>query len=68
VEDPAIHRVETAILDVPLVRPHRFARTGMDVQPILLVTVTTRGGATGVGEGVVPGGPWWGGESVEPCS
>jgi muconate cycloisomerase len=65
VEDLAIDRVETAILDVPLVRPHRFARTGMDAQPILLVTITTRGGATGVGEGVVPGGPWWGGESVE---
>jgi muconate cycloisomerase len=65
VEELAIDRVETAILDVPLVRPHRFARTGMDAQPILLVTVTTRGGATGVGEGVVPGGPWWGGESVE---
>ena len=37
----------------------------MEAQPILLVTVTTRGGVSGVGEGVVPGGPWWGGESVE---
>jgi muconate cycloisomerase len=63
--DLTIERVETAILDVPLRRPHRFARTGMDAQPILLVTVTTRDGARGVGEGVVPGGPWWGGESVE---
>jgi muconate cycloisomerase len=64
-DDLTIERVETAILDVPLRRPHRFARTGMDAQPILLVTLTTRGGARGVGEGVVPGGPWWGGESVE---
>lgn len=64
-DDLTIERVETAILDVPLRRPHRFARTGMDAQPILLVTLTTRGGAAGVGEGVVPGGPWWGGESVE---
>jgi muconate cycloisomerase len=63
--DLTIERVETAIIDVPLRRPHRFARTGMDAQPILLVTLTTRGGARGVGEGVVPGGPWWGGESVE---
>ena len=63
--DLVIDRVETAILDVPLVRPHRFARTGMAAQPILLVTLTTRGGVRGVGEGVVPGGPWWGGESVE---
>lgn len=63
--DLTIERVRTTILDVPLIRPHRFARTGMDAQPILLVTLTTRGGATGTGEGVVPGGPWWGGESVE---
>src|SRR4051812_11572328 len=63
--DLAIDRVQTAILDVPLIRPHRFARTGMEAQPILLVTVTTRGAAQGIGEGTVPGGPWWGGESVE---
>jgi muconate cycloisomerase len=63
--DLAIDRVQTAILDVPLRRAHRFARTGMDAQPLLLVTLTTRGGVSGTGEGVVPGGPWWGGESVE---
>jgi muconate cycloisomerase len=60
-----IDRVQTAILDVPLVRPHRFARASMHAQPLLLVTLTTAGGARGTGEGVVPGGPWWGGESVE---
>ncbi|MGW4528935.1 muconate/chloromuconate family cycloisomerase [Amycolatopsis sp. NPDC004378] len=63
--DLGIERVETVLLDVPLRRPHRFARTGMAAQPVLLVFVRTRGGAVGVGEGVVPGGPWWGGESVE---
>ncbi|GAB3167008.1 muconate/chloromuconate family cycloisomerase [Amycolatopsis stemonae] len=63
--DLGIERVETVLLDVPLRRPHRFARTGMAAQPVLLVFVSTRGGAVGVGEGVVPGGPWWGGESVE---
>ncbi|VVJ18403.1 Muconate cycloisomerase (EC [Amycolatopsis camponoti] len=63
--DLAIERVETVLLDVPLRRPHRFARTGMAAQPVLLVFVHTRGGVIGVGEGVVPGGPWWGGESVE---
>jgi muconate cycloisomerase len=60
-----IDRVQTTILDVPLVRPHRFARTSMHAQPLLLVTLTTVGGVRGTGEGVVPGGPWWGGESVE---
>lgn len=63
--DLCIERVETVVLDVPLRRAHRFARVGMDVQPVLLVFVRTAGGLTGVGEGVVPGGPWWGGESVE---
>ncbi|TNM67602.1 chloromuconate cycloisomerase [Streptomyces sp. NP160] len=63
--DLTIDRVQTRLLDVPLVRPHRFARTGMTAQPVMLLTITTSGGATGTGEGVVPGGPWWGGESVE---
>lgn len=63
--DLRIDRVETVVLDVPLRRAHRFARTGMEAQPVLLVFVRTSGGVTGVGEGVVPGGPWWGGESVE---
>jgi muconate cycloisomerase len=63
--DLAIERVETVLLDVPLRRPHRFARVSMDAQPVCLVFVRTAGGATGIGEGVVPAGPWWGGESVE---
>lgn len=63
--DLQIDRVETILLDVPLRRTHRFARVGMDTQPVLLVFLRTAGGITGVGEGVVPGGPWWGGESVE---
>lgn len=63
--DLQIDRVETVLLDVPLRRAHKFARVGMDAQPVLLVFLRTAGGATGVGEGVVPGGPWWGGESVE---
>lgn len=63
--DLSIVSVETTILDVPLVRPHTFATTSMTAQPLLLVAIRTEGGAIGYGEGVVPGGPWWGGESVE---
>ena len=63
--DLRIARVETVVLDVPLRRAHRFARASMDAQPIVLVFLRTEGGVTGVGEGVVPAGPWWGGESVE---
>ncbi|MGD7002027.1 muconate/chloromuconate family cycloisomerase [Corynebacterium halotolerans] len=63
--DLTINKVETRILDVPLFRPHGFATTTATAQPILLVTVTLENGVVGFGEGVVPGGPWWGGESVE---
>ncbi|MFC5950307.1 muconate/chloromuconate family cycloisomerase [Pseudonocardia lutea] len=63
--DLRIDRVETVIVDIPLRRAHRFARAGMHAQPVLYVFIRTAGGVTGVGEGVVPGGPWWGGESVE---
>ena len=64
-DDLRIDRVETVVVDVPLRRPHRFARASMDAQPVLYVFVRTAGGVTGTGEGVVPAGPWWGGESVE---
>ena len=63
--DLKIASVTTTIIDVPLIRPHKFATTTSEAQPILLVAVTTESGVTGYGEGVVPGGPWWGGESVE---
>lgn len=60
-----ITSVEARILDIPLIRPHRFAVAQMDTQGVLLVRVETDGGVVGWGEGVVPGGPWWGGESIE---
>lgn len=63
--DLRIDRVETVIIDIPLRLPHRFARASMDAQPVLYVFLRTAGGITGTGEGVVPAGPWWGGESVE---
>ena len=63
--DLTIERVTSRILDIPLIRPHGFATTTATAQPILLVEVTTADGVRGWGEGVVPGGPWWGGESVE---
>ena len=64
-DEMRIERVETVLVDIPLRRPHRFARASMAAQPVLYVFIRTVGGITGVGEGVVPGGPWWGGESVE---
>jgi muconate cycloisomerase len=60
-----VESVATTLVDLPLRRPHRFRDTSMDAQAVLLVRVRTRDGVVGAGEGVVPGGPWWGGESVE---
>lgn len=60
-----VDTVDTTLVDLPLQRPHQFRDTTMDVQRVLLVRVRTADGVVGAGEGVVPGGPWWGGESVE---
>jgi muconate cycloisomerase len=62
---PRVEAVQTTLVDLPLRRPHQFRDTTTDVQGVLLVRVITGDGVVGVGEGVVPGGPWWGGESVE---
>ena len=60
-----IREVTTEILDLPIRRPHRFAVQTMDHQSLVLVRVRTEDGLEGIGEGITPGGPWWGGESVE---
>ena len=60
-----VESVATTLVDLPLRRPHQFRDTSMDAQAVLLVRVRTRDGVVGAGEGVAPGGPWWGGESVE---
>jgi muconate cycloisomerase len=62
---PRVETVRTTLVDLPLRRPHQFRDATMDVQGVLVVRVITGDGVVGVGEGVVPGGPWWGGESVE---
>jgi muconate cycloisomerase len=62
---PRVEAVRTTLVDLPLRRPHQFRDSTMDFQAVLLVRVRTGDGVVGVGEGVVPGGPWWGGESVE---
>lgn len=60
-----IHSVGTTIVDLPTVRPHKFKSTTINHQSHLIARVRTEEGIEGVGEAVVPGGPWWGGESVE---
>ena len=63
--DLEVSEITTAILDIPIRRPHRFATLSINAQSTVLVRIGTGSGLAGIGEGVVPGGPWWGGESVE---
>lgn len=60
-----VESVDTAIVDLPLRRQHRFSSLTIDHQSYVLVRVRTAEGIEGIGEAVVPGGPWWGGESIE---
>jgi muconate/chloromuconate cycloisomerase len=63
--DARIRAVETLIVDLPLRRAHRHAVQTTASQPLLIVRLTTEAGVVGIGEGATPGGPWWGGDSVE---
>ncbi|XVQ07412.1 muconate cycloisomerase family protein [Spirillospora sp. CA-255316] len=60
-----IESVRTTLLDVPLIRPHKVAVTSITHQSMVIVRLRTADGVEGIGEAVVPGGPWWGGESIE---
>ena len=60
-----IESLNTTLVDVPLFRPHRFSVTSMTRQSMVIVRLRTSDGIEGIGEAVVPGGPWWGGESIE---
>ncbi|GAA1754315.1 muconate/chloromuconate family cycloisomerase [Aeromicrobium alkaliterrae] len=64
-DDLRVHSVHTTLVDLPLVRPHRFAVTSIEHQSAVIVRLRTADGIEGIGEAVVPGGPWWGGESIE---
>ena len=61
----ALESITTTIVDLPTRRPHGFANTTMGRQSLAIVEVRDGDGLVGIGEGVTPGGPWWGGESVE---
>ncbi len=65
-KEDAIRSIETVIVDVPLRRTHVHATGTHSSQSYVFVTLLTESGATGIGEGVTPGGgAFWGGESVE---
>ena len=55
--DLTIDRLETVIIDVPLRRPHRFARVTMAAQPVLLKDIPLKSGSCIAGGSEEPGGP-----------
>lgn len=64
---PAAHvvRVETRIVDLPTIRPHKLSVATMDGQTLMLVRVHCSDGVVGIGEGTTIGGLAYGGESPE---
>lgn len=60
-----VERVETFLLDLPTIRPHRLSVATMTGQTLMLVKVHCADGVTGIGEGTTIGGLAYGGESPE---
>lgn len=62
---PVVTRVETVILDLPTIRPHKLSVATMNGQVLMLVRVHCSDGIVGMGEGTTIGGLAYGGESPE---
>lgn len=60
-----VERVETVLLDLPTIRPHKLSVATMQGQVLMLVRVHCSDGIVGVGEGTTIGGLAYGGESPE---
>lgn len=60
-----IERVETVLLDLPTIRPHKLSVATMNGQTLMLVKVHCSDGIVGIGEGTTIGGLAYGGESPE---
>lgn len=62
---PVVERVETLLVDLPTIRPHKLSVTTMNGQTLMLVKIHCSDGVTGIGEGTTIGGLAYGGESPE---
>jgi muconate cycloisomerase len=57
--------IETILIDIPTIRPHRLSVTTMQVQSLLLVKITSHDGLVGWGEATTIGGLNYAEESPE---
>lgn len=62
---PVVERVETVLVDLPTIRPHKLSVATMTGQSLMLVKVHCSDGTVGIGEGTTIGGLAYGGESPE---
>lgn len=62
---PRIHAVETLLVDVPTIRPHRLSVATMNHQTLVLVRIQCSDGIEGWGEATTIGGLAYGEESPE---
>lgn len=62
---PVVERVETVLVDLPTIRPHRLSVATMTGQTLMLVKLHCSDGVTGIGEGTTIGGLAYGAESPE---
>ena len=60
-----IEKIETMLVDVPTIRPHRLSVATMNCQTLVIVRVTCADGIVGCGEGTTIGGLAYGEESPE---
>src|ERR1700753_589455 len=60
-----IERIETCLVDLPTIRPHKLSVATMFGQTLMLVRVYCSDGAAGIGEGITIGGMAYGPESPE---
>ncbi len=62
---PTVERVETLLLDLPTIRPHRLSVATMSGQTLMLVRLYCSDGVVGIGEGTTIAGLAYGAESPE---
>lgn len=62
---PVVERIETMLVDLPTIRPHKLSVATMNGQTLMLVKIHCSDGAVGIGEGTTIGGLAYGGESPE---
>lgn len=60
-----IKKISTAIVDIPLNRPHKMSMGSVGEVNIVLVVIQTDNGLEGLGEAVALGGPSWSEECAE---